>query len=107
VTSPRLALAMALIAALAAGCATRADLLQQDRRVRAMLNDQRKAIDQLRREVERLRADVRAADRRDARAARRRWASAGGHGAARGRDAHPAHDHPAARRAARRRCVAP
>lgn len=54
----RLALSLALLAVVAAGCATRADLLQQDRRVRAMLNDQRKAIDQLRREVERLRADV-------------------------------------------------
>lgn len=58
VTSPRLALAVVLLAAVASGCATRADLLQQDRRVRAMLNEQRKAIDQLRREVERLRADV-------------------------------------------------
>lgn len=58
VTSARLTLAVVLLAAVASGCATRADLLQQDRRVRAMLNDQRKAIDQLRREVERLRADV-------------------------------------------------
>jgi tol-pal system protein YbgF len=54
----RLALSLALLAVVGAGCATRADLMQQDRHVRSMLNEQRKAIDQLRREVERLRADV-------------------------------------------------
>ncbi len=41
-----------------AGCATRGDLLAQDRRLRAMIGEQKRAVDQVRREVERLRAQL-------------------------------------------------
>lgn len=50
--------AVLLVCSLAAGCATRADLLAQDKRVRAMVADQKKQLDQVKREVERLRADI-------------------------------------------------
>jgi tol-pal system protein YbgF len=43
---------------LLAGCATRADLVQQDRQLRSILQEQRKQIGQVQREVERLRADM-------------------------------------------------
>jgi tol-pal system protein YbgF len=50
---------LALAAAgLAAGCATRADLLDMDRAVRDQLTEQRRQIQSLQREVERLRADM-------------------------------------------------
>jgi TolA-binding protein len=49
----------AAVAALAiAGCATRSDLLDQERRVRGMIQQQNRSIDLVKREVERLRADV-------------------------------------------------
>ncbi|HJQ85295.1 MAG TPA: tetratricopeptide repeat protein [Candidatus Binatia bacterium] len=41
-----------------AGCATRAELLQQDRELRGLVKEQRKQIQQVQREIERLRADV-------------------------------------------------
>jgi tol-pal system protein YbgF len=43
---------------LLAGCATRADVVQQDRQLRSILQEQRKQIGQVQREVERLRADM-------------------------------------------------
>jgi TolA-binding protein len=49
----------AAVAALAiAGCATRSDLLDQERRVRGMIQQQNRSIDLVKREVERLRGDV-------------------------------------------------
>jgi tol-pal system protein YbgF len=47
-----------LAAGLVAGCATRADVLSLDRAVRDQLTEQRRQIQTLQREVERLRADV-------------------------------------------------
>jgi tol-pal system protein YbgF len=41
-----------------AGCATRAELVQQDRELRSLLQEQRRQVQQVQREVERLRADV-------------------------------------------------
>ena len=49
--------AVLLLAALA-GCATRADLVRQDRELRQILQEQRKQVQQVQRELERLRADV-------------------------------------------------
>jgi tol-pal system protein YbgF len=53
---PRAAVVLALLAL--AGCATRADLVNQDRRLRGLLQEQRRQLQSLEREVERLRADV-------------------------------------------------
>lgn len=47
-----------LAAGLAAGCATRGDLLSLDRAVREQLTEQRRQIQTLQREVERLRGDL-------------------------------------------------
>jgi tol-pal system protein YbgF len=47
-----------VLALLAAGCATRADLMQQDHELRSMVQAQRKQITQIQHEVERLRADM-------------------------------------------------
>jgi tol-pal system protein YbgF len=41
-----------------AGCATRGDLANQERRIRGLLQEQRRQVQSLQREVERLRADV-------------------------------------------------
>jgi tol-pal system protein YbgF len=41
-----------------AGCATRAELLQQDRDLRRLIQDQRKQVREVQREVERLRGDL-------------------------------------------------
>jgi hypothetical protein len=41
------------------GCATQADLLQQERRLSKMIEEQSRSIDAVRRELERLRQDVR------------------------------------------------
>ena len=41
-----------------AGCATRAELLQQDRDLRRLIQDQRKQVREVQHEVERLRADI-------------------------------------------------
>jgi len=50
---------VALVAALAvAGCATRAELLQQDRQLRGLVQEQRRQLQQMQREVEQLRATV-------------------------------------------------
>jgi TolA-binding protein len=55
----RLARAAALaVVVLIAGCATRNDLMEQDRRLRIMMREQGRSIEQVKREVERLRADV-------------------------------------------------
>ena len=55
----RLARAAALaVVVLLAGCATRGDLMEQDRRMRVMMREQSRSIDQVKREVERLRSDV-------------------------------------------------
>jgi TolA-binding protein len=43
---------------LAAGCATRADLLEQEKRYRSLVIQQNRSLEQVKREVERLRADV-------------------------------------------------
>ncbi len=51
-----------------AGCATRADLLDQDRRLRGMMREQGRSIAQVKREVERLRADVEEGGHRTSRA---------------------------------------
>ena len=48
----------AVVAVTIAGCATRSDLLDQERRVRGMIQQQNRSIDLVKREVERLRADV-------------------------------------------------
>ncbi len=50
--------ALAALLALAAGCATRADLLQQDRQLRGQIQEQRRQLQQMQKELERLRADV-------------------------------------------------
>jgi TolA-binding protein len=46
------------LALLAAGCATRADLLDQEKRFRGLVVQQNRSLQQVKREVERLRADV-------------------------------------------------
>ena len=55
---PRAPGASLLVLLLLAGCATRAELLQQDRQLRGMLQEQRKQIQEVQREIERLRGDV-------------------------------------------------
>src|SRR5262245_34389536 len=52
----RLAGGLALVV-LAAGCVTRADLLDQEKRYRTLVIQQNRSLDQVKREVERLRAD--------------------------------------------------
>jgi tol-pal system protein YbgF len=52
----RVALVVGLV--MVAGCATRADLASQDRHIRGLLQEQRRQVQSLEREVERLRADV-------------------------------------------------
>ncbi len=52
----RVAVVLGLLAL--AGCATRGDLVNQDRRMRGLLQEQRRQLQALEREVERLRADV-------------------------------------------------
>ncbi len=46
------------LAVLVAGCATRADLLEQEKRFRTLVGQQNRSLQQVKREVERLRADV-------------------------------------------------
>jgi TolA-binding protein len=46
------------LALLAGGCATRADLLDQEKRFRSLVVQQNRSLQQVKREVERLRADV-------------------------------------------------
>src|SRR5919198_23377 len=41
-----------------AGCATRAELVQQDHQLRTILQDQRRQLQEVQKEVERLRADI-------------------------------------------------
>lgn len=49
----------ALVLALGvAGCATRGDLLAQDRRLRGLIGEQKRSVDQVKRELERLRAEM-------------------------------------------------
>ena len=48
----------AVIAVALAGCATRGDLLDQERRVRTVIQQQNRSIELVKREMERLRADV-------------------------------------------------
>jgi tol-pal system protein YbgF len=50
--------AAALAFAALAGCATRAELLQQDQQLRSILQDQRRQLQEVQKEVERLRADI-------------------------------------------------
>src|SRR5204863_5101312 len=50
--------AAALALAALAGCATRAELVQQDHQLRTILQDQRKQLQEVQKEVERLRADI-------------------------------------------------
>jgi TolA-binding protein len=50
--------ALAVLLVALAGCATRADLLRQDRQMRGALQDQKKQLQQVQRELERLRADM-------------------------------------------------
>jgi len=47
-----------VLAVALAGCATHAELAQQDREVRSILKDQRRQIQEVQKELERLRADV-------------------------------------------------
>jgi TolA-binding protein len=49
---------VAAVAVVIAGCATRADLLDQERRVRGLIQQQNRSIELVKREMERLRADV-------------------------------------------------
>jgi tol-pal system protein YbgF len=56
--SPRVRVAVIIGVLALAGCATRADLVNQDRRLRGLLQEQRRQVQSLEREVERLRADV-------------------------------------------------
>lgn len=46
------------VALLVAGCATRADLLEQEKRFRTLVVQQNRSLEQVKREVERLRGDV-------------------------------------------------
>jgi tol-pal system protein YbgF len=55
VTLPR---SGAIILLTLAGCATRADILQQDRQFRTVMTEQRRQLQQVQKEVERLRGDV-------------------------------------------------
>jgi len=55
VTSGRAAVVLALAVA---GCATHADLMQEDHELRSLIQSQRKQIQQVQHEVERLRADM-------------------------------------------------
>ena len=50
--------AVLVVAVGLAGCATRGDLVAQDHRLRGLIQEQKKAIDQVKRELERLRADI-------------------------------------------------
>jgi TolA-binding protein len=55
----RLALSSVALSAMAlAGCASQADLIAQERRLSQQMNDQRKQIQSIQREIERLRGDV-------------------------------------------------
>jgi TolA-binding protein len=55
----RLSGVVVLVALLgAAGCATRADLLRQDRRLRGLIQEQRRHLQAMQREIERLRAAI-------------------------------------------------
>ncbi len=54
----RVALVGGALALVAAGCATRADLLEQEKRVRSVVQQQNRSIDMVKRELERLRADL-------------------------------------------------
>jgi tol-pal system protein YbgF len=56
--SPRVRVAIVIGVLALAGCATRGDLVNQDRRLRGLLQEQRRQVQSLEREVERLRADV-------------------------------------------------
>ena len=56
----RVALVVGLV--MVAGCATRADLASQDRHIRGLLQEQRRQLQSLEREVERLRADLQQAE---------------------------------------------
>jgi TolA-binding protein len=47
-----------VLAVAAAGCATRSDLARQDAALRKLILDQKRSVDQVKREVERLRADL-------------------------------------------------
>ena len=47
-----------LVALALAGCASRAQIMQQDRQLRSILQDQRRQLQEMQRELERLRADV-------------------------------------------------
>jgi TolA-binding protein len=47
-----------VVVTLAAGCATRADLLEQEKRFRTLVVQQNRSLEQVKREVERLRGDV-------------------------------------------------
>jgi tol-pal system protein YbgF len=58
VVRPSVGLAIVLGACGLVGCATRADLIAQDRRLSQQLGDQRKQIQSIQREVERLRGDM-------------------------------------------------
>jgi tol-pal system protein YbgF len=53
---PRRAALVVLLAL--AGCATRAQVVQQDRQLRGILQDQRRQLQEMQRELERLRADL-------------------------------------------------
>jgi hypothetical protein len=53
---PTRAAALGLVAL--AGCATRAELVQQDHQLRTILQDQRRQLQEVQKEVERLRADI-------------------------------------------------
>jgi tol-pal system protein YbgF len=55
---PTVALALVLGASGLLGCASRADLIAQDRRLSQQVGDQRKQIQSIQREVERLRGDM-------------------------------------------------
>ena len=56
--TPRLGRASLVLLPALAGCATHADLVQQERQVRGLVQENHRQIEQLQREVERLRADV-------------------------------------------------
>jgi tol-pal system protein YbgF len=47
-----------LLGVILAGCATRADLVRQDRQLRGIVQDQRRQLESVQRELERLRGDV-------------------------------------------------
>jgi tol-pal system protein YbgF len=62
--------ARALVFAALAGCATRADLVRQDRELRSQMQEERKQLQAVQRELERLRSDVEEAGGRGTGAAR-------------------------------------